>query len=250
MGTVIFQFNVKVPDTEGTYWVGLGSSSKVIPLDENKPYNFTFHGLNIVVGTKPETTTPPIVTEPPQQAAGYATWKIGEKTVGQGGAARIPVIVTNDDGTAGFNVRFDIDSALKLDRIEWANGYSGEATINEAKQVVVWANATGSNENADGAVLYLTFNAPDGNGTYPVKFASLDVTNTDGNKIETRTTDGCVKVDSTIAAPGSVNWTIGEAAVKPGDTARVPVKVSGDSGTAGFTVRFDADPNLMAMCSM
>ncbi len=257
-GAVIFQFNVNVPEAAGTYSVGLSQgTSKVVPLDESKPYDFTFHGLDIVVPATTETTAPPAVTEPPvvtdppvvtespqPTAAGYATWTIGECTVGQGGAARIPVIVTNDDGTAGFTVRFDVDSALKLDRIEWANGYSGEATINEEKQVVVWANANGSNENADGAVLYLTFNAPDNAGTYPVNFAFLDVTNTDGNKIEARTKDGSVRVDSSVAAPGGVSWTIGEAAVKPGDTARVPVQVTGDSGTAGFTVQFEADPNL------
>ena len=224
-----------------------------MPIDQTKTIPFTFYGLDIVVGEKPVMTEqPPVTTEQPpvttttkpEPIGGSADWMIGQKEVAPGGYVRIPVLVYNDEGTAGFALKLDMDSSLKIDSIDWTGAYSGEPTLNPEQRAIVWASTNGSDQSADGAILYLNITAPEADGNYPIRFEKLDVTNTVGAKVDAKTKDGGIKVDRSILDAGSVNWEIGQAAVKPGDTAKVPVKVSGDSGTAGFTVRFEHDPEL------
>ena len=251
-GTVIYSFNVKVPDAKGTYSVGLksGEENKVVPIDQTKTTPFTFYGLDIVVGDKPVVTTePPVtavttVTTTAQPVGGSANWTIGSKDVAPNGLAKIPVLVSGDTGTAGFVLKLDMDSSLKLDSIDWTGAYSEAPTLNPEQKVIVWASQNGSEQSAEGAILYLNIIAPAADGNYPIRIEKLEVTNTEGLRVVTTTKDGGIKVDSSIFDAGTVNWEIGQAAVKPGDTAKIPVKVSGDSGTAGFTVRFEHDPNL------
>ncbi|MBR6717297.1 MAG: hypothetical protein IKI77_03015, partial [Oscillospiraceae bacterium] len=256
---VVCSFTVNVPDEKGTYTVKLdkrnGLTNKAIPKDQTQQHDFVFYGLDIVVGeptttssgttpTQPtETTTTQTVTNPPE-SAGSVSWTIGERTAAKGGAVKIPVIVSKDDGTAGFVAKFEFDDSLKFDCIEWANGYSGDAILNQDQKVVVWASASGSDENADDTILYLNFVAPENEGSYPVRFSSLEVTNTMGETLDAKTTDGAVKVDPNLVAAGEASWTIGKGTAKSGDTAIVPVIVKDPNGTAGITARFDYDPRL------
>ncbi|MBR3448956.1 MAG: hypothetical protein IKH27_14255, partial [Oscillospiraceae bacterium] len=268
----IYTFNVKVPETEGSYTVGLDRSqeNKAVPVDQDHPYSFDFHDLEIVVSAQDVTTsaepivtttavtsdnldittaakpteTEPIATTTKKvvEPAGKAQWSIGEVTVGAGAPAKVPVKVTNDDGTSGFVVNFKYDG-LTFEGISWADGYTGEATINNDKQVVVWANGSGANENADGVIMYLNFIAPQTAGEYPVSFDKLEITNTEGQPIEATMQNGKVIVDGTIVV-GSTNWTIGTKTAAPGATVKVPVTVTEDSGTAGFVVQYDYDSKL------
>ena len=95
-------------------------------------------------------------------------------------------------------VRFDADPNLTFAGFEWGTGYSGTAELNDDKMSVSWANENGSNENADGDVLYLKFVTPSEDGTYPVSFALIDVINTDGESLKVARTTGSVKADSSI----------------------------------------------------
>ena len=218
-------------------------------------YPVTFKNLEVVNTSGNELTVTKtdgaVIVE---GEAGSANWIIGEDTVAPGAAATVPVTVKGDTGTSGFVVEFEYDPALTFTGIEWADGYTGEPTKNEASTdekavLVVWAEKEGKNiQAADGAVVMnLKFTAPDAAGEYPVKFKSLEVTDTNGKDLTLTKENGKVIVtgSTTTAEPGgNAGWVIGKETVAKGATAKVPVNVIGDPGTAGFVVEFTADPAL------
>ena len=182
-----------------------------------------------------------IVTDP---KAGSATWIIGEEVAEAGAQVKVPVTVQGDTGSAGFSVEFANDSKLTFTGVEWGKGYTGTATINTNKKIVVWADANGANQKAanDAVVLYLLYTAPAQAGEYPVTFKDLSVSNEDGAFLALTKQDGKVIVKDPNA--GSANWIIGKETCDKGATVKVPVTVKGDTGTAGFNVEFAYDQNL------
>ena len=58
--SVIYSFNVVVPEAAGTYTVGAGTGTtevnKVVPKNQDTPHTFVFYGLDIVVPGEVETT--------------------------------------------------------------------------------------------------------------------------------------------------------------------------------------------------
>ena len=150
---------------------------------------------------------PPRLTPLRQQPlpAGTVGWYIGKEIVGAGTPVAVPVTVQGDQGTAGFTVAFDYDSALTFEGITWADGYIGEATINNNELVVVWADAAGADQIAadNAVVLYLNFIAPSAAGQYPVTFNSLEIVNTDGNPLTVYQENGWVQVDETTTTTES-----------------------------------------------
>ena len=116
-GAVIYSFNVKVPEADGTYSVGLikGETNKVIPLDETKPHSYTFYGLDIVVGNGGggQTQTPPaagslvynLVPSGKTYDAGEETGKannVYKATAGE--ELKIDWTIKGDPGTAGIQI--------------------------------------------------------------------------------------------------------------------------------------------------
>ncbi|MBR4201793.1 MAG: hypothetical protein IKQ91_11110, partial [Oscillospiraceae bacterium] len=157
-----------------------------------------------------ETTAPIVIPE------GTVGWVIGQKTVAAGAAAKVPVTIKNDPGSAGFVVSFTFDPKLTFTGVELGNAYPGmaKATVNENELIVVWADDKGENQKADedAVVLYLNFTAPQETGEYPVKFSDLKVSDTEGEFLNTIQINGAVNVvpnpeteqpgDGTTAAPG------------------------------------------------
>jgi len=172
-------------------------------------------------------------------AAGSASWSIAEKTVDAGFEVQVPVTVTGDEGTAGFVVNFEYDEALTFNGFTWGDAYTGEAVLNENELYVVWADDNGDDQTAaDGAtIVTLNFTAPDAAGRYPVEFATMDVVDTNEERLTITEQDGAVIVRESIA-PGSSGWDIGEEYVEGGAEVAVPVTVIGDEGTAGFIANF------------
>ncbi len=172
-------------------------------------------------------------------AAGSASWSIAEKTVDAGFEVEVPVTVTGDEGTAGFVVNFEYDEALTFNGFTWGDAYTGEAVLNENELYVVWADDNGDDQTAaDGAtIVTLNFTAPDAAGRYPVEFVTMDVVDTNEERLTITEQDGAVIVRESIA-PGSSGWDIGEEYVEGGAEVAVPVTVIGDEGTAGFIANF------------
>ena len=245
-GSYLVMFSVKVPETAGTYKIDLSSAAN----DKTKIQNlnmqdipYTYSPITVTVSDTPETTT--TSTTKDDTPAGKSEWKIDTVKTGAGNAVSVPVTVSGDEGTSGFVVTFDADSALKFDSITWGNGYAGEATINGNKMTVVWSEADGNDAKAgSGAVMNLNFIAPDAVGVYPVSFESLEVVNTSGNALSVSKTNGAVIVDASIPSAGKSNWTIDTVNAEKGAKVAVPVTVSDDEGTAGFVVTFDYDDAL------
>ena len=121
---------------------------------------------------------------------------------------KVPVTVKGDTGTSGFIVKFAYDPALTFTGFEWGDAYTGQATLNNDKLIVVWADNDGADQTAaeDATVLYLTFTAPDEAGTYPVTFdvfrdsTSLEVVDSNGRALELFQKDGAVIVEETTTS--------------------------------------------------
>ncbi len=179
-------------------------------------------------------------------AAGSASWEIAEKTVDAGYEVEVPVTVTGDEGTAGFVVSFSYDDALTFNGFAKGDAYSeAEMVLNDNELYVVWAEADGNAVTAaDGStVVTLNFTAPDTAGRYPVEFVTMDVVDTNEERLTITEQDGAVIVRESIA-PGKSGWDIGEEYVEAGAEVAVPVTVIGDEGTAGFIANFDYDEAL------
>ena len=174
--------------------------------------------------------------------AGSSNWKIGTETVAAGEKVKVPVTVSGDEGTAGIYAEFTADSALKFDGIEWADGYTGTATLNDKELVAVWADQADQKAADNAVVLYLNFTAPAEAGEYPVEFKNLEVCNADGAWLKLTKENGEVIVTDPNA--GSATWIIGEEVAEAGAQVKVPVTVTGDTGTAGFIVEFAHDSAL------
>ena len=70
--SIIYTFFINVPNADGKYTIGLSKDqndvNKVVPRHQDNPYEFEFHGLEIVVGDVPtETTTVPAETTAPAE---------------------------------------------------------------------------------------------------------------------------------------------------------------------------------------
>ena len=179
------------PNEEGEYPVQF-ASTEVVNTNASKLKVKTQDGA-VIVGTPTTTTTKD------DTPAGDVTWKIAtvEATMGQTGV-KVPVTVAGDPGTAGFVVKFKHDSELTFKGFEWGDGYTGEATLNGDKLVVVWASADSENQKAaeDAVVLNLIFDAPANTvGTFPVEFAvAPSVVDTNAKALTVKTVNGAVVI--------------------------------------------------------
>ena len=255
-GAVIYSFNIKVPDKEGEYVIDErpGQDNKAISR-EDKSYPYIFHGLKIVAAKDVTTTTPVTTTTTTPTTtvttvvtndnipAGSVNWKIADVKAEPGATVQVPVTVKGDGGTAGIVAEFKFDSALTYEGIEWADGYTGTATVNKDQKLVVWADANGADQKAkdNAVVLNINFKAPTAAGKYDVDFVNLEVTNTSGNALTVTKEAGSVTVEGTA---GKSNWVIGKETVAPGAKVQVPVTVNGDEGTSGFVAEFAYDSHL------
>ena len=263
-GAVMSSFVFTMPEKEGEYTIDLNENSAKPnmvrpegPIATTPSYNYDFHGLTFIVKESADTTTPEPGTTEPITPAGKATWTIDTVECAAGAkGVKVPVYVTGDEGTAGFVVKFDYDSALEFADIEWLNGYTGEATLNPDKQIVVWASADGEDQKAGSgaktAILNLVFNAPTAAGEYPVTFYSkVEAVNTSQQPLTITQENGAVVVTgetTTTSEPipaGKAAWEIDKVTVAAGTKdVKVPVYVTGDEGTAGFVVSFTNDAAL------
>ena len=227
-GSYLVEFTAKVPAN--------ASGSIEVKLDETQLNSLE----NRDTVSQPFNLTPAVITIIDQEESGKAAWNIGKATCQGGTEVKVPVTVTQDDGTAAFVASFKIAPELTFKGFEWGKGYSGgEALMNNGKLTVVWDEADGNDTKAtSNPVCYLVFTAPDKIGEYKVEFDSLEVTNHSGNALEVTTTNGAVVVNKDAAVTGNAVWKLGAETVSAGGTVKVPVYVTADDGTAGFVASF------------
>jgi len=277
-GAVIMSMNVTAPSGNGDYTIGLKAGENQISAGHEKgsKNDYVFHGLTLHVSETEETESSEVTP------AGKANWTIDTKVVAGGSDVALPVMVTGDAGTAGFVVKFKYDADLTFNGFTWGDQYTAadDTMFNKDDVVVVWANAKGVDEKADGDILYLNFTAPDAAGEYPVEFVSIEAVNFDQQALTITQKNGAVIVeettttsseqttteqtttekttteettsseqttsttDSDVTPAGKANWTIDTKVVAAGAEVALPVIVDGDEGTAGFVVQFKYDGSL------
>lgn len=204
---------------------------------------FTQNDLKIstdAADPQPAVTTPAAVTgTAPQTTASAArsgdySLRIGEVSCAPGGTVKVPVYVYNDPGIAGYQLFFQPEMHLKLNKIERGNAYRALPTINTDPEKcpypsVVYAGSD-TMQAEDGSVLcYLNVTVPAyaAEGTvFAVSFyragkdgCTLKLADIDGEKLDASFCDGHITVSGepavTTAAPGTTAAT--PSAVKCGD---------------------------------
>ena len=188
---VIYSFNIKTPQTNGTYTVGLGTldDNKVIPIDQTKTIPFTFHGLDITVeggsdapaipaGTIVYDLVPSGKSYTPASGAG----KNNVYNANAGEELTIDWTIKNDQGTAGMEMHFDFT------QVEYVSGKRGSAyrivptysdssstsKLQKGECVYTWAQSE-ENKASDGSTIY-SFNVvvPSAKGTYKVGLSNKE----------------------------------------------------------------------------
>ncbi|MBR5723108.1 MAG: hypothetical protein IKX57_05715, partial [Oscillospiraceae bacterium] len=157
-GSVIYSFNIKVPSADGVYTVGLSKNgkdtNKVVPVDENSPYDFDFYGLAITVGnptTTPAPSTTPSTTPAPGTPAQVSadtiiynlipsgkTYKSAQEnglknnvyTATAGEELTVDWTIKNDQGTAGIQMNFDF-TQVKVTDSEKGSAYRVSPTFSD-----------------------------------------------------------------------------------------------------------------------
>ena len=272
-GSVITYFYVKMPSTAGKYVMTLNENKKNMVRPEgsidtvpNTPYAFTGIQFDVSGSSDPEDETTKkltgdeIVLALVEDETGKSTYtaKPGEEiTVDL-------VVVKNDPGTAGMQLYFKWDSKLKITGMDDAmDAYQVAAKWNPEDGSFVFTTGTGKNEKAaNGSVMsYFYVTAPTAEGTYKMTLdeSRKNMIRPEGPIDEVPSTPYAftgltIKVsnepeETTTTEPktpaGSAAWTIGTVEAASGETGvKVPVTVSGDSGTAGFVVKFQHDKAL------
>ncbi len=203
---VIYAFNVKVPETAGTYSVGMApptadTANKAVPIDQTKEHKFDFHGLDIVVGgSTPGTTEPgqnPTTTQNVQQPDAktiiYNLIPSGKeyKSAQENGLEnnvynatagedlKIDWTIKNDQGTAGLQMNFDFT------QVEYVSGKRGSAyrivptysdfasttNLKKGECIYTWAQSEENKANDDSVIYSFNVKVPEAAGTYSVGMA-------------------------------------------------------------------------------
>ena len=206
---VIYSFNITAPSKDGTYAVGLKEGdadliNKVVPKDQSKPYEFIFHGLNIVVGENPGTPTSTTITTTSTTPQGGETVdptgkiiynlvprdkeftqlennQTGNNVYNSKGDEEIIIdwTVRQDGGTAGMQMFFDFSQVTyKSGNDDDADAYKVSPQVNDkAAAGVVAYNFGGATEMKakDDQVIYsFVVQVPKEKGSYVVDLKKND----------------------------------------------------------------------------
>ncbi|MBQ6040096.1 MAG: hypothetical protein IJL32_04895, partial [Oscillospiraceae bacterium] len=218
----IASFQIKVPSADGTYYIDLDTKevNKVVPKDENKPYDIVFYGLKITVGEPGKTTEKPA----PQPGENSVIYNIvpskgtytdaqssgkayNEYTAQPGETLTVDWKVTKDPGTAG------IQMYLNFKDVELVKGTVGDAydltpefntsDANKGGQVVyAWAKDSVQDCDTDEAIASFQIKVPSADGTYYIDLDTKEI-NKVVPKDETKPYDICFYgLKITVGEPG------------------------------------------------
>ena len=249
-GSIVAYLNFTAPNAAGVYKVEF-ADLKITNTSGKALTVATDNGSVTVTDDEPVVTT--TVTTPSTGdttttsvviPAGYAAWFIGEKTVAPGAKVAVPVSVSKDQGTAGFNVTFNAASELTFDGFTWGDAYTSEPLLNKKELTAVWSADDGNSQKAadDAVVLYLNFTAPTTAGKYAVNFGDISVVDTNGKKLDLITLNGFVEVQDTTVTTVSENptQTTTVTNVTPADVTSTSDNGGSSSDNTTSTVATDA----------
>ena len=168
---------------------------------------------------------------------GKAVWAIPNVKAKAGSTVKMDVIVDGQSDLAVAGAQFDINAkapiALSAAGADCA-AYSSKLVANAGTSEFAFGENKGdAHIAANGAVIAtLTFEVPaNASGVYPVEWANVFVSDTNGNEITKQVTlkNGSITVESDTT-DGSVTWEIPTVHAKAGSTAKMEIAVSGTKG--------------------
>lgn len=168
---------------------------------------------------------------------------IGNITAVGGKTVDVPITLSGNTGICGANIVISYDKALSLTGISKGSALSSLAMTKPGSLAsnpftIVW---DGTEEDCtDGTIAVLTFKAPSKAGKYDISISYDNGDIVDGNlsPIDLTTKNGSVTVENTEVVSGT-KITIDSVTAKPGDSVAVPVRISGNTGICGATLRFN-----------
>lgn len=168
---------------------------------------------------------------------------IGNITAVGGKTVDVPIILSGNTGICGANIVISYDKALSLTGISKGSALSSLAMTKPGSLAsnpftIVW---DGTEEDCtDGTIAVLTFKAPSKAGKYDISISYDNGDIVDGNllPIALTTKNGSVTVENTEVVSGT-KITIDSVTAKPGASVAVPVRISGNTGICGATLRFN-----------
>lgn len=168
---------------------------------------------------------------------------IGNITAVGGKTVDVPITLSGNTGICGANIVISYDKALSLTGISKGSALSSLAMTKPGSLAsnpftIVW---DGTEEDCtDGTIAVLTFKAPSKAGKYDISISYDNGDIVDGNllPIALTTKNGSVTVENTEIV-SDTKITIDSVTAKPGDSVTVPVRISGNTGICGATLRFN-----------
>ena len=182
----------KTPSNAGKYSINVSYDEGDIVDGTLSPVNVTLKNGSITV----EDSAPVSGT----------TITIGSVTAKPGESFTVPVIITGNTGICGATLTFDYSTSLALTNITKGDGFSSLAmtkpgSYSSGPFVLVWDGLEADTSN--GVIAYLTFTAPETEGSYDisVSFDEGDIVDGDLNPVKV----GSVQGKAIITSRRSVN---------------------------------------------
>lgn len=168
---------------------------------------------------------------------------IGNITAVGGKTVDVPITLSGNTGICGANIVISYDKALSLTCITKGSALStltmtNPGSISSNPFTIVWDGMEADSTN--GIMAVLTFKAPSNAGKYDISISYDDGDIVDGNLLPIALTakNGSVTVENTEPVLGT-EITIDSVTAKPGESVIVPVRISGNTGICGATLRFN-----------
>ena len=198
---IIVYATFDVPSETGTYSIHLSYNDGDIVNGALLPVNITLTTGSITVseGTEHGSENPPITEPDDDEPVDIPTVCVGKEAANAGESVIVPISIRGNTGICGATLSVQYDENLVLTKITNGEALSslnltppGKLSLNPFN--LVWDGVDADTTN--GNIVYLTFTAPQTNGTYPITVSYDENNIVDGNlkKVKLDTKQGEIKV--------------------------------------------------------
>ena len=182
-----------------------------------------------------------ILLSMPVYAAGTAPVVSADSVTAEAGATvDVPIRITGNTGILGAKITVQYAEGLTLTKISAGEAFAGLAMtkpgkLNDNPISIVWDGLDGAAE-ADGVIVVLTFQAPQGAGYYPITITtnSKDFVDNDLHPVAVETKAGAVTVEGETHTGPVVS--ADSVTAEAGATVDVPIRITGNTGILGAKI--------------
>ena len=182
-----------------------------------------------------------ILLSMPVYAAGTAPVVSADSVTAEAGATvDVPIRITGNTGILGAKITVQYAEGLTLTKISAGEAFAGLAMtkpgkLNDNPISIVWDGLDGAAE-ADGVIVVLTFQTPQGAGYYPITITtnSKDFVDNDLHPVAVETKAGAVTVEGETHTGPVVS--ADSVTAEAGATVDVPIRITGNTGILGAKI--------------